>query len=184
MKSTLFITCLLLAIALNAHAQQFNGLDKSPMDMAYYPDNFPHDRKGDDQAYIRVTYSRPAKNDRAIFGKLIPFDKMWRVGANEAPEIKFYKDVTISGKKIKAGVYSLLAIPGEKEWTIVINSGLDYWGTANYKETNDVVRAVVPVKTTSTSVENFTIQFFKAASSGALLTLAWDHTMVEVPIAF
>lgn len=90
------ILFLMLSISV-AYSQSFRGLDKSPMDMAYYPDDFAHDRKFAPQkvgneAFVRLTYTRTAKNEREIFGKLVPFAKVWRVGANEAPEIKFYKD--------------------------------------------------------------------------------------------
>ena len=82
--------------------------------MAYFPNNFAHDRKGEQEAVIRVIYSRPQKSGREIFGNLVPWKKVWRAGANEATEIKFYKDVEIGGKKVKAGTYSLFAIPDEK----------------------------------------------------------------------
>lgn len=96
-------------------AQGFKGPDKSPMDMAYFPDNFAHDRKKDEKAVIRVVYSRPQKNGREVFGKLVPFGEVWRTGANEATEIKFYHDVELAGKHVNAGSYSLFTIPREKE---------------------------------------------------------------------
>src|SRR5690348_12812621 len=99
----LFIPALfVLVFSTTTFAQQFATLDKSPMDMAYYPNNFAHDRKAGEQAIIRVIYSRPAKGGREIFGKQTPFDKVWRTGANEATEIKFYQDVEFAGKKVKA----------------------------------------------------------------------------------
>jgi hypothetical protein len=192
MKNTLLLASLFVISALTAEAQKLRGLDKSPMDMAYYPDNFAHDRKfspkpeWNDKALARVTYSRPNKKDREVFGKLIPYGKVWRAGANENSEIKFYTDVTIQGKKVKAGVYSLFVIPNETEWTIILNSDADQWGAYNYKEDKDVVRFTVPVKNVEEMVENFTIQFKQAADklNESVLVFAWDKTMVELPVLF
>ncbi|GAB3342270.1 hypothetical protein GCM10027299_56960 [Larkinella ripae] len=176
-----------------AHAQTFTfrGADKSPMDMAYYPDDYAHDRKfapakiGTDKAMVRITYSRPAKNGRELFGtKLAPYGKVWRAGANEAPEIKFYQDVTFGGKKIKAGTYALLTIPTETEWTIILSSDLDQWGAYSYNEALDVARVTVPVQKPDAVIENFSIQFAKKDAQTATMYLGWDTAMVAVPIVF
>ncbi|WP_080056599.1 DUF2911 domain-containing protein [Spirosoma aerolatum] len=191
MKVAGILAGLLLCFALSTEAQSLRGLDKSPMDMAYYPDDFAHDRKFapakvGDKVYARVTYSRPAKNGRDVFGKLIPYGKVWRVGANEATEIKFFTDATIQGKKLKAGVYSLYTIPNETEWTIILNSDLDQWGAYSYKPELDVLRVTAPVKKTENVVENFTIQFKKAKDTPteSVMMLAWDNVLIEVPVTF
>lgn len=183
---------LLLGLSIvTTNAQTFRGLDKSPMDMAYFPDDFAHDRKFapakvGDKVYARVTYSRPATNGREVFGKLVPYGKVWRVGANEATEIKFFADATIDGRTIKAGVYSLYAIPTEKEWTLIFSTDLDQWGAYSYNQALDVARVVVPVKKTTAPVENLSIQFKKEDDSfkRATLMIAWADTLVEVPISF
>jgi hypothetical protein len=167
-----------------SQAQTFSGLDKSPMDMAYFPNNFAHDRKEGEKAIIRVTYSRPQKKDRDIFGKLIPYGKVWRTGANEATEIKFYQDVALGGKKVKAGTYSLFTIPGAKEWTIIVNKDLDYWGAYSYKAENDILRVTALVSTLTDTVENFTIQFESKGEKKGVMKLAWEQTSVEVPFTF
>lgn len=166
------------------NAQTLRGLDKSPMDMAYYPDNFAHDRKAGDKAIIRITYSRPEMKAREVFGKLVPFGKVWRTGANEASEIKFYQDVDLAGKKVKAGTYTLFSIPAEKEWTIILNSDLDYWGAFSYKEANDVLRVSAPSTQTNNAVENFTIQLQNKGEKQGVIKLAWDKTLVEVPFKY
>ena len=183
----IFFVCFVLGMAWNLGAQTFRGLDKSPMDMSYYPDDFAHDRKFapekvGDKAFIRLIYSRPAKKDRDVFGELIPYNKVWRVGANEAPEIKFYQKVTIQGKKLKAGVYSLYIIPDEKEWTIIFNSDLDIWGAYSYNEAKDVLRVKVAPKTTNEAIEHLSIQFVAGKNQEALMQLGWDRTIVELPI--
>ncbi|MDZ7933513.1 MAG: DUF2911 domain-containing protein [Emticicia sp.] len=192
MKKIAFLLCTFTLLILEANAQKMRGIDKSPMDMAYYPDNFAHDRKfapkliGDMPAIVRVTYSRPAKKDREIFGtKIVPYGGVWRLGANESTEIKFYKNVMIQGKKIKAGTYSLFAIPTATEWTIILNKDLDFWGAYSYNKDNDVLRISVPTKKTEEVVENFSIQCVKGSSDKeTTMKMAWDMTLVEVPISF
>lgn len=184
MKHFLFTPFFLLAFSNVSFSQPFAQLDKSPMDMAYFPKNFAHDRKGSDKAIIRVIYSRPAKNGREIMGKLVPYGKVWRAGANEASEIKFYQDVQLAGKNVKAGTYSLFTIPGETEWTIILNNDLDYWGSFSYKESSDVVRVNAPAVKSTTTVENFAIQMDKKTDHDGVMKLAWDQTVVEVPFKF
>ena len=185
MKNVL-ILCLIV-LSTTTQAQKVISMDKSPLDYAYFPINFAHDRgdvpkKEGNQAFVRVLYSRPAKKEREVFGKLIPYGQVWRVGANECTEIKFYQDVKIQGKSIKAGTYSLFAIPNETEWTIILNSDTDYWGAYSYKEANDVVRFKVPVKKAEAMAENFTIQFVKDGDKNAVMQLVWDMTLVELAV--
>lgn len=191
MKKTAILFSLLSLLLMEVKAQKLRGTDKSPMDMAYYPDNFAHDRKfapkliGDTPALVRVTYSRPAKKDREIFGtKIVPYGEVWRAGANESSEIKFYQDVTIQGKKIKAGVYSLFVVPNATEWTVILNKDLDFWGAYSYNVANDVLRVNIPVKKTEEIIESFSIQITKANDKEATMKMAWDTTLVELPIGF
>src|ERR1044071_9686518 len=99
------------------------GLDKSPMDMSYYPVDYPKLKmSGSTEPLIaRVIYSRPQKNGRTIFGDLIKYGSVWRLGANEATEIEFFKDVTITNKKVQKGRYVIYCIPHENNWTLVLN---------------------------------------------------------------
>lgn len=192
MKKILPLLCLFGLIIIEVQAQKLRGTDKSPMDMAYYPDNFAHDRKfapkliGDMPAIVRITYSRPAKKEREVFGtKIVTYGEVWRLGANESSEIKFYQDVTIQGKKVKAGTYSLFAIPTATEWTIILNKDLDFWGAYSYNKDNDVLRVNVPTKKTDEVVENFSIQCIKGSNDKeTTMKMAWDMTLVEVPISF
>lgn len=192
MNKIILFACIFALLVVEANAQKMRGIDKSPMDMAYYPDNFAHDRKfapkliGDLPAIVRVTYSRPAKKDREVFGtKIVPYGEVWRLGANESTEIKFYQDVTIQGKKVKAGTYSLFAIPTATEWTIILNKDLDFWGAYSYNKDNDVLRVSVPTKKTDEMIENFSIQCLKGSNDKeTIMKMAWDTTLVEVPISF
>lgn len=184
MKKMLVVALMLLAGGRVGNAQTFRGLDKSTMDVAYCPDNFAHDRKLDDKALVKVTYTRPAKKEREIIGKLVPFGQLWRVGANEATEVKLYQDVTIMGKPVKAGTYTLYMTPTKTEWTIVLNKQLDVWGTAFYDAKNDVLSVKVAPKHLDTVVENLSIQFTKVENKQSTLQLAWENTLVELPISF
>jgi hypothetical protein len=128
MKKTVLFIFLAIATLLttgNAFSQDLPDLDKSPADIAYYPPKIATDRDAAKTPSIKVVYSRPQKNGRVVFGQLEPFGKVWRAGANESTEIKFYKDVKFGGKDIKAGTYTLYAIPEKDKWTVIINSGLD-----------------------------------------------------------
>ncbi|MBC7570683.1 MAG: DUF2911 domain-containing protein [Spirosoma sp.] len=191
MKTTILLFGLLAISIFSTSAQTastFRGLDKSPMDMAYYPDNYAAYRKfapekiGTDKAMARVTYGRPAKKDREVFGKLVPYGKVWRLGADEATEVKFYQDVMVGGKKLPAGTYSVYAIPTEKDWTMIFSSDLDQWGAYSYNEALDVARVTVPVQKMDTPVENFAIQFAKKDATTALMNIGWDTAMVSLPI--
>ncbi len=156
-------------------AQDFSGIDKSPMDMAA----FPSDYKIADKA-VRIIYSRPQLKGRSM-AELAPAEKVWRTGANEAPEITFYKDVKFGGKDIKAGTYALFTIPGEKEWTVILNKNLNQWGSYFYDESADVARVKIPNGSDAASLEEFSIAF-KEVEGGAHMVMGWDKTRVAVPI--
>lgn len=174
----------MLLLSISLHAQSFRKPDKSPMDMAYFPDHFAHDRKPGDKAVIRVTYSRPVKNGRDIFGKLVPYGQVWRTGANESSEIRFYQDVMLAGKSVKAGTYSLFTIPNETEWTIILNSDVDYWGAYKYNAEHDVLRVPAKVGTLNEPLESFSIQFEPIGEKSGIMRLGWDKTFAEVPFSF
>ncbi|MEM7375404.1 MAG: DUF2911 domain-containing protein [Bacteroidota bacterium] len=180
MKACIFPILLFLlgALMLPAHlsAQKFPNLDKSSLDIASFP------KRGANKV-VRVTYSRPFKNDREIFGGKVKYGKVWRLGANEASEITFYKDVTIDGQSIKAGTYALFAIPNETEWTIIFNSRLNQWGAFTYKEKHDVARVTASVSTADEILENFSISFDKN-SGGATMYFGWDLTIAALPMKF
>ncbi|MEJ7821883.1 MAG: DUF2911 domain-containing protein [Chitinophagaceae bacterium] len=130
---------------------------------------------------IELIYSRPAMKGRKIFGDLVPWNKVWRTGANNATRLKFTDDVMIGGKALKAGEYALYTVPGDKEWEIIINKGSANWGT-NYKQEDDVFRIkAMPMKLTET-VENFTMQFANVKPTSTDLHIMWDKTAVAIPI--
>lgn len=180
----------LVAVGFSANAQtvatpvKYAIIDASPMDALYYPLNAVKVKKNDQSMpIIKVLYSRPAKKGREVFGVLEQFDKVWRLGANENTEISFAKAVTIGDKKIKAGTYSLFAIPTKDNWTIIVNKQTDRWGAFSYDQAKDVVRVAVPLTKTEKVIENFSMTFVES-TEGANLFMAWDKTQVMLPIAF
>lgn len=154
-------------------AQEFKDLDKSPMDGASYPSSYKISDK-----VVKVTYGRPQLKGRAL-SKLAPVDKVWRTGANEAAEITFYKDVTFGGKAVKAGTYTLFTIPKtEGDWTVILSTAKNVWGSYFYKESEDVVRVNGTVSTSEKSIEAFSIMF----ADDMTLKMGWANTVVSVSI--
>jgi hypothetical protein len=160
------------------------AIDKSPMDMSYYPVDYPVLKVSDKitaPPVARVIYGRPQRNGRAIFGSLVEFGKVWRLGANEATEIEFYKDVTIGGKKIKKSRYTLYAIPSMGVWTLIINKDTDTWGAFKYNSKNDVLRVPIPVIPLKDPLETLSMIFAKTAA-GFNLRILWDNAEVILPV--
>ncbi len=184
MLRTFIILMLLVLFRPAVKAQDFQPPDISPMDMAYFPDNFPHSRKGNEEALIRVIYSRPKMSGRDIFGALLHYGELWRTGANESTEIKFYKAVSVKGHRLGSGTYSLFTIPGEKEWVIIFNRDVDHWGAYQYNPDHDALRISVPALMMDKSVEHFSIQFKPDGARGAIMQMGWAKTLVEVPFEF
>jgi hypothetical protein len=161
-------------------------LDKSPMDMSYWPNNYPllkMNGKAKGMPVARLIYSRPAKNGRNIFGGLLKYNELWRLGANESTEIEFFRPVKISGKLIHKGRYTLYCIPTEKKWTIILNTDNYAWGSFTYDNKKDVVRASCDVGNSGDMVESFSA-FFEDKDSGANLVFEWDALKVALPITF
>lgn len=147
----------------------------SPLDVASYKYK---------DTYVKVMYGRPSKNNREIFGKLVPYGPVWRTGANEATEITLTRDVSIQGKTVAAGTYSLFTIPQEKNWTIILNKEVGQWGAYNYNEKQDIGRWVIPVtKTTEKLLEVLTISF-ENKNNIANLLICWDDVCITLPIQF
>lgn len=193
------MTLLVVAVAVQAQTQvalktttdsskikelKVPALDKSPMDMSYFPTDYPMQKsqnKATTPPVARVIYSRPQKDNRVIFGELVEYDKVWRLGANEATEIEFFKDVSVAGKKLAKGRYTIYAIPSETKWTIIFNKDTDTWGAFVYDEKKDVLRTDVPIVYLAIPVEAFSMSFSKT-EKGMSLQMAWDTVSVNLPI--
>jgi len=177
MKKNLTFAILVLALVFtsNTNAQKFNELDKSPMDAASYPASYKISEK-----LVKIVYSRPQLNGR-VLNNLAPKGKVWRTGANEAAEITFYKDVTFGDRAVKAGTYTLFTIPGESEWTIILSTAKNVWGSYFYKESEDVVRVKGITSNSEAAIEAFSI-VFDGKANNANMHLGWANTIVTVPV--
>lgn len=149
----------------------------SPMQMAT--------KKLDDTTYVKVTYHSPRIQDpktaqkRVIFGKLVPYGEVWRLGANSATELTTTGDLELAGKKLPAGTYSLFAIPQADKWTLIVNKDVGEWGAYKYNKDNDVLRVDVPATKSADTYEAFTIAFDE---KGTALNFSWENTQVSVPV--
>jgi len=131
---------------------------------------------------ITLNYSRPGVKGRVIFGDLIPYNKLWRTGANMATKIEFSDDVKIEGKDLKAGAYALFTIPGQENWTIIFNTNYNQGGTGQYKESEDVLRVQVKPDKMTDKIETFTIDINDITDTSAKLWILWENTAVPVNI--
>lgn len=132
-------------------------------------------------AQATITYSRPSMKGRKIFGTLVPYGEMWRTGANKAVELKLEGKTTINGVNIEPGAYSLFTIPGQNEWTIVINKNTELWGTGGYKQEDDVTRLTVKTNACPTT-ETFTIDFANVTDKSVTVQIYWETTKVSFDI--
>lgn len=129
---------------------------------------------------ITVKYSRPNTKGRKVFGELEPYGAVWRTGANSATVITFTEDVTFEGKPVPAGEYALFTIPGKSEWTVILNKTTQQWGAYDYKEGQDFLRVTVKPVALKDKIESFKIDFADVYPTKAVLTMAWDHTLIPV----
>jgi hypothetical protein len=167
------------------------SLDKSPMDMSYYPVDFTKQKmvKASQEPLIaRVIYSRPKKDNRMIFGDVVKYGNPWRLGANEATEIEFFTDVRINNETVKQGRYILYSIPYPDKWRIVLNNDLYTWGL-KFDSTKDVHRFTIPIQKTSIPFERFTMEFEKDPHDAEtirkmVLHIAWDSLYASLPISY
>ncbi len=134
---------------------------------------------------IEVFYCRPYKKDRPIFGGLVPFNEVWRTGANEATSFTTNRDINIDGQPLAEGEYTLWTIPGKEEWKVIFNSKMYGWGVsfdglASREAEYDVLMVSIPVTHLDETIEQFTINLLEGEPM--LMQLTWDQTQINVPI--
>src|SRR5262249_32105462 len=130
---------------------------------------------------VAVEYSSPAVRGRKIFGEVVPYDKLWRTGANPATKITFSRDVTVAGKPVAAGTYAIFTIPGKNEWTVILNKNPNQGGTDNYKQELDALRFTAKPKSIPHR-EHLAFTFSNFDDTSASLELEWDKLRVTIPI--
>lgn len=162
-----------------------SNMDKSPMDIAYFPEDFPvlkMSGKTIGDPVARVIYSRPSKDGRPIFGDVVKYGTYWRLGANEGTELEFFRDVKIMGRSVKKGRYIIYCVPYEKKWTIKLNDDLYTWGLSIHSA-KDIHSFDVPVTPAGNVYEVLTMKF-EPMENGARLMMAWDSVRTYLPINF
>jgi hypothetical protein len=182
MKNPKLLTLFALALFFSADwafGQKAPGLDASPADISYLR---TEGRKGDPIA--RIVYGRPQKKGRTMLGGTEKYGEVWRTGANETTEVKLYRDVTFGDKSLKAGSYAVYTIPNKDQWTIIFNSKLDTWGHYAYDESKDVARVNVPAEKSDSEIEAFTIYFEDPKDNSSNMVVAWENTLVKVPVKY
>ena len=179
------ITIFFLLTALAGFAQQKpTELDKSSMDMSYWPANYPilkMSGKSKDQPIARIIYGRPLKNGRTIFGGIVNYNEMWRLGANEATELETFVPLKIGEKTLAKGRYTVYCLPAENKWTIIINKDNFCWGSFTYDSRKDLIRTDIVVEKNTELAEAFTI-YFDDTKNGANLIFLWDDIKAVLPI--
>ena len=183
MKRSLDFRLVIILIAsilytISSSSQGFNKLDNAPHDISYYRESRVT------TPLVKVIYGRPSiKTEGEVFGTEVPFNKLWRTGANEATEIKIYKDVMFGDKLVSAGTYVLYTIPGENQWEIILSSNTDVLGAFQYDSVFDVARIMVPVAKAE-KLDTFSICFKKLKQNSISMIFAWGSTRAKVPLDF
>jgi hypothetical protein len=172
MKNVFFTVALLMVATLFANAQV-----KTP---APSPSAKIMETVG--MTEIGIDYSRPSMKGRKIFGELVPFNEIWRTGANGSTKITFSSDVVIEGNELKAGTYALYTIPNEGEWTIIFHKNITYWGVGGYKMEEDAFRFNVKSAKTQNAVETFTVGVSNIGLGTANIDISWENTMVTFAV--
>lgn len=188
MKHVLLTFAFVLSICTLSFAQasRLPPVDKSVLDISYYPMNFPMLKvqdKATEPLFARVIYSRPTKSGRTIVGDLLEYGTIWRMGANEATELELFRDATLQNTRVKKGRYTLYAIPQKDKWTIILNRENDTWGAFKYDIKKDVARAEVKPEKQSEHTEALTMYFEKSSKFINLLVF-WDDFKLTIPFTF
>jgi hypothetical protein len=175
---------LLITTALSqAQGNKVPAVDKSPLDISYYPANYPVLKIQDkltEPLLARVIYSRPSKGGRTIIGDLVEYGQVWRMGANEATEIELFRDVLVQSGKLKKGRYTLYAIPNPDKWTVIFNRETDTWGSFRYDAKKDALRIELkPGK--EKEVHEVLTMFFEKNGQQVELVLLWDDIKLRIP---
>ena len=130
---------------------------------------------------ITINYGRPGVKGRTIWGKLVPYDAVWRAGANEATKITFSTDVVVEGKKLKKGSYSFFTIPGKKEWILIFNKVANQWGAFEYNESEDALR--IKVKTEKGNWQEWlAYTITKVTDKSAIIKLEWEKLRIPFKV--
>lgn len=175
-------------LPINLNAPVMDGEDKSPMDFAYFParsrlQNYlkPEEVEAN-QPIMRVVYSRPQMKGRKIFGELLKYGEMWRVGANQTTLITFYENVNIGGKDIRRGTYGLFANVNEGSWDFIVHTSTNSWGSARHDEEKNIVTVKAPTAKTPSTLEALGVTFEDKGNNQIDIIIGWEDTMARLPV--
>jgi DUF2911 family protein len=174
MKRHTAVATLLVLLTMSLSAQQ-QDKSKRPSPPGTATVTFADGKK------VTIEYSRPSAKGREIYGGLVPYDQVWRTGANEATSLKTDADLAIGGTTVPAGSYTLYTIPSKGSWKLIINKQTGQWGT-NYDQSQDLARVDLSTSSLPQSVEQFTIGFDKTGGDSAKLNLDWEKTRASAEV--
>jgi hypothetical protein len=169
-KAILFTVLLVGSLSITGYSQKKEEVRISPKASVEQTVGFTN---------IAIDYGRPGVKGRTIWGGLVPYNAVWRAGANEATKITFSTDVKIDGKKLKAGSYSFFTIPAEKTWTLIFNKVADQWGAFEYNDVEDALRVVVTPIQNNCWQEWLAYTINKTSDKKAVVMLEWEK--IKVP---
>lgn len=175
-------------LPINLNAPTMESDDASPMDLAAYPNrsrfqNFlKPEEVADNQPQIRVLYSRPQMKERKIFGELVPFGEIWRLGANQTTTLTFFNPVTIGGKDLRAGTYGVFANVNENAWEFIVHSNTNSWGHANHDEEDNLVTVKANTAKTPQTLEALSVTYEKVDAKNVNIIFGWEDTMAKLPV--
>lgn len=175
-------------LPINMSPPSLAGDDASPMDLVQYPNmsrlrNYvKKEELAANEPQVRVVFSRPQMKGRKIFGDLLKYGEMWRVGANQTTEVTFFNDVMVGGKDVKAGRYGLFAKVDNGEWEFVLHKAVQSWGAANFNDDDVVVKVKAKTEKTPETLEALSMTFVKKDDKNIHLIVGWENTMARLPI--
>jgi hypothetical protein len=175
-------------LPINLNATALAGDDASPMDLVQYPANSRIRNYVEAEEFeasapqIRLVYSRPQMKGRKIFGEMLAYGDMWRLGANETTTVTFFQDVEIGGKKLRAGTYGLFAKVNNGSWDFIVHNNVQSWGTPNHDESDNVVTVTAKTEATPETLEALSATFVEKGDNMVELVFGWENTMARLPI--
>jgi len=134
-----------------------------------------------DGGTVTIDYSQPSMRNRKIYGGLVPFDQVWRTGANAATSLKTTVDLNIGGTNVPKGSYTIYTLPGQSSWQLIINKQTGQWGT-EYDQKQDLARIPMKVAQRSAGLETFTISFEESGGNAGVMKLEWENTIASVDV--
>jgi len=175
-------------LPINLNAPTMESDDMSPMDLVAYParSRYQNYLKVDEieanKPKIRVLYSRPQAKGRKVFGELLPYGEMWRLGANQTTTITFFEPVTIGGTDLRAGTYGVFAKVNKNDWDFIIHKNTQSWGIANHDEADDIVVVKAPAARTSATLESLSVVIEEVNPNKVNIIFGWEDTMAKLPV--